>query len=1438
MKQSEHTTKNEFTSGLDLDSDALFKRQNVLSDAFDVRLIGYDGKNFTVTNVNGNDYQFNLPANFTPLGYAVYNGIAYIVSWNAVNGTGQIGSFPSPKPLNVGGFDRLYKPLQNWTGATNPAIGIPVGGNFTTDLFNFDLDHQVQAFARIDYDDSVNFYFVDNKNVFRVINSGFNQLGFKNDRYYWIESFNSIINVFNSSSSPVIVTSMIEDATGNIKCGNWFYFFRYTTADFNSTSFLSETGPVQISKTAVTAIQTEGNSGTEISDKAVNLTLTNVDVSYPFIEIGYIHYFDGSFEVALINQLYAIDPSSTTLLIKITGTESTVSLTASELISTKIINDIPKTAVQLENSAWLGNLKGRDLFNPDLLTFANNITVSFDDNRQLHDTTFSYNTTTNNGQYKYYLNTFESVGYFRGETYAFGVVFVFNDGKESQALPVTGFDDFYNTQLNSNIDGIYRFPAAVHSPFKTGDYLNVLAVQFDTTAAFASTTTWFNENVQGYYFVRGKRNANLIYQGIALQCYYSHNTDLEEAWNNRVNGIPMGKDCPGDTGNLALNWGSQGAIPLLGSTVPYRKDCHKSGDNFGDNVENFVTYTSAIDYAQTKYSTAFGLYSPDFFFINAFKNGSYKYTVVADCDINHGSANYAPYALKLAPYSLDELQSISTWDGITVKQSQFTNVPEWSTFPLRDNTFVSMFDEATLTSTTCFSYRETSGGDSYVHYLNRAFATTRYLGFYGLEAINLVIDSANGATQSINVTGDYTNLLGNQIPIQDACFNNGTWSVLAAVYDSGSNTTTLTLENAIYPAQLILDCPYIYTTDFIHITVYENVPSYGFWIERLDGGNFITDGFYVGAIFETSGAGANDGFTFTVSSVDATHIFVTSTMTEGDWESAKIFGHCDACGSTITPSFDRKIINIYTNDPVNGYVYTDQYDIKTVEYFKISQFKFTDVFKRELVSTCYNGDSFLQRTYIKQLGNPEVYTPTGQDNASSTTYDTFGVGMSVVTENNYNTAMRGSDNSNTYYPKLGLTSPETFFAHDIKRESTLINVGYNVTLSPKAYQGFDKDVPFRKTKYPTRIAFSNRHDPNSLKDGYRTFDLAAYKDFDYRLGEITCLVDYGSILLNIQQFGISNHPITEKTMLNDGSAGSLTLGTGERLPLKPISVTDLYGSQHQWSIFKTPLGVYGVDVNKRKIWKVTSEGVELVSDTKKINSYTIDTINSYGSSYSDIVDIIADTPILGTGITIGYDQRYGDIIFTFVNTQGESNTICYNDKLQMFTSKYNFKSPFYISLNDNFYSSNPNDKSSFFLHDVATVGLVDNKATWYGTSYKPYIEFYVNQYSDITKIFDNLQLVSEPVPFESIQYNTEQQVATQNPFIPTAPSDMYTEPKYRENLWRMAIKRATGTTGAINNPYSIASILRGKAMKVKLTFKEKTPNAIKSVLSYFKISKS
>lgn len=382
-------TLNQFNKGDIHDLDPALVPNEFVIDAMNIRIITTEGQGMIVTNIAGNEFSFSLSPGFVPLGATEYNGIAFIACFNPLNNQCEFGTYPSPKIDCSGGFDHVYRPLNNFTGNVNPIITPTVKrSDFTTTLFNWDCEHPLRIEPRIDYDNSVNLYFVDFKNPYRSINTGFNISGVCNNRLYWNGSFPNLVDALNETCSWIKISSSSVAIGGKLKCGNTHLFFRYKTIDFNSTSFNGFAGAFQIAKDNTKSnLLTDGGKSDDVSDSKILLSLANIDQSYVYIEMAFIRYVNGGYETGLIDNLYPI--SGPTMDIEYTGSEGVVAFTLEDIVRRKTNNDIPKSIAQLESRIWLGNLKSREIHHPDLEAAALQIRPKYDDTARLQDTTWA-----------------------------------------------------------------------------------------------------------------------------------------------------------------------------------------------------------------------------------------------------------------------------------------------------------------------------------------------------------------------------------------------------------------------------------------------------------------------------------------------------------------------------------------------------------------------------------------------------------------------------------------------------------------------------------------------------------------------------------------------------------------------------------------------------------------------------------------------------------------------------------------------------------------------------------------------------------------------------------------------------------------------------------------------------------------------------------------
>lgn len=99
MRQEENNT---FTKGLLQDLNPINTPNNVLTDNLNGTIITYDGNEYSLQNDRGNyPLQYcKLKPNYIPVGVKEYADTLYIVSYNPIDNTTEIGSYPSPLEIS------------------------------------------------------------------------------------------------------------------------------------------------------------------------------------------------------------------------------------------------------------------------------------------------------------------------------------------------------------------------------------------------------------------------------------------------------------------------------------------------------------------------------------------------------------------------------------------------------------------------------------------------------------------------------------------------------------------------------------------------------------------------------------------------------------------------------------------------------------------------------------------------------------------------------------------------------------------------------------------------------------------------------------------------------------------------------------------------------------------------------------------------------------------------------------------------------------------------------------------------------------------------------------------------------------------------------------------------------------------------------------------
>jgi len=523
-----------FHKGIITDIDySKMDNQGMLLPTSNVRLLNIEGKGLVVTQVKGDMELFDLSPGFKVIGGCEYNGIAYIASCNPDTNEGEIGSFPSP---GENGFDNIYRPLHN-TVSGMPLRSID---------FNFSLEHPIgdEMHALIDYDETVNLTMTDGVNPLKLVNSGFNQDGVaKPSRYYNLDNLHDEIQQIRNLPYNQDIQYIGETPGGQLRFGNYFFFYRYIDASNNFTEFVAESSALTVTANSNQKRNLKISGVNESSGKSIKLKIFNVDIAFSFVQFAFIRFYSdgvgGSLtEVILVDKFFGI--TAPEMVVDITGFETFIPFDISEILKKATNENVVQSIQPQQRRLWGGKWKGIDIDFATLANAALKIKIGCNTSKKIRRWELR----------DFYANpsNLKYAGYFRNEAYITGVVFVLRNGYETERFPVRGADlrgfspgssinDFYNNNIHLvNNNGIVVMPSNHVAPVFNNDETrtaeaNILAIEFvmdefnswvndeNLSIATKHSRDWFKKNVRELRFVRAERVPNMVYQGLVANVY-------------------------------------------------------------------------------------------------------------------------------------------------------------------------------------------------------------------------------------------------------------------------------------------------------------------------------------------------------------------------------------------------------------------------------------------------------------------------------------------------------------------------------------------------------------------------------------------------------------------------------------------------------------------------------------------------------------------------------------------------------------------------------------------------------------------------------------------------------------------------------------------------------------------------------------------------------
>lgn len=436
-----------------------------------------------------------------------------------------------------------------------------------TPLLNFDLEHPVTMDIQPSYDGTVNVIFNDNKNVPRLINSRFSttelntyelvdRVGDNDTNIYDQDSFDLDSSLYKRINSIPTVKFIGVSSSGQLKVGNYNFYFKYSDADGNETDFVADSGVITIFKgNDCDPFSIDGGISDENAFKSISFQLNNIDYSYNYITVYYTRNTGDSYQTRStkaykINDKYIVKHQICT--INVTGLEDSTEIPISEINNQFFQVNKAKTSVQCQNRLFLGNVAKPNTPYKDLTDISLRmlpILNSVDSKNTIGQVEYNYvDDSSLINSYEYYntKNIYYNVGYWDNEIYRLGVVYIMSDNSLSEVFNIRGGNNIKsitdytinNPEINpeilysdsgdrqyitidedtnclhggkplENSKGVVRFMKNTDN----SEYINYIQVLVPTVVLKYLKDTY---DIKGLFFVRQKRNPTLLAQAFTM----------------------------------------------------------------------------------------------------------------------------------------------------------------------------------------------------------------------------------------------------------------------------------------------------------------------------------------------------------------------------------------------------------------------------------------------------------------------------------------------------------------------------------------------------------------------------------------------------------------------------------------------------------------------------------------------------------------------------------------------------------------------------------------------------------------------------------------------------------------------------------------------------------------------------------------------------------
>ena len=1164
--------------------------------------------------------------------------------------------------------------------------------DFITDKFKLSLNNPVNIIPQYSYDGSVNLILNDGLNTPRLINTRFSATG--QNTYEIIDrKGNADTNIYDDSQEQFdIDTALYKTVTtipklkflgvqggGNLKVGNYHFYFRLSDADGNETDFVAESGLVSVFIGFDSPRSIHQGNKNENSVKQVRFQLSNVDTAYNYVSVYYSRCAaegnDNSvIEYCKVDKKYSVNNFQNADIV-ITGFETVENVTVQDINPFYNVVSSAKTHATCQNMLFLGNVHKPEIdYNKlsDLslrfLPYLKQVNYNIDINEK-----YSINS-SNKGYYDpefIYYNT----GYWGNELYRFGIVYILPNNELSPVFNIRGresvgvYDPQQYHQYKLKSDGKYhQIQVQEQTGYilppedkegevakNGGAYENAYGVvsfspTLDTNTIYALDVRVDNEVleelkglVKGYFFVRQPRIPTILAQGITIGVDNISNTPT---------------------------------IPTKGGMLD------QLGDSLKDNSFVETQDISGVNYISEGFLTRY-LYGLE-------KKHSSIWSKIGEI------------VLSVSTVALTVASSIVTFGGTAVVAGIVAGsliagsaVGSVIAAGIHEGIIANKGDTGETAGA-----KELIGRRSKIEggYKREEKDESRKLNGEFMDRI-IIKDSTCNKVRAL-ICPDYEL---NQ-PFYNQIFTGNTHLLQTTVSQSVNRLTTADKINYFTNEHRHFYIPEYYDdTDSVSYysckiaAVPEDVP-----VVMLDDDKYRSRAGYAEEAWRYLQVGSK----YTASE----DIKTNSDIVRGTFSPyLAVSGYPQKPAETVNimiPGYNganlEEYIQLRIHDKSEYHAISERIDINDLSKYRESNIT-TDGKASNCSFELYRGDCYIcQFTHrvIRNFNDPsapyndiivdekswkENFDPDNTEkysliNLGDVNAVQLGMWVTFKVRSSNNLNIRALDGSYVdeatmtghprgFYPYYAM-STEGSYKHP---DSQVFNKGFAKTLGDR--WNFEvPDVPYIKNWFGTRIMYSDIHVNDGFKNGFRTFQGTHYRDYTREYGEITKLVPFESSLLCVFEHGIALIPVNERAVAGQGAGGNVYINTSNVLPENPKIISDMFGSQWAESVLKVPgrtgdaaQYVYGVDTVAKKIWRTDGNSLQCISDFK-VQEFLNNNI-SLGEREL--------TPIIGIrNVKTHYNAHKRDVMFTFYdNTYGFEEKVwnlCWNETLQKFITFYSW----------------------------------------------------------------------------------------------------------------------------------------------------------------------